>query len=259
MKRGNILTLLVFAALLVAGGFAYWDGFRGEDDKSPTGTTPPPPSREINPPPGNGIGNRSREELPPFPKDYDKIRYDARATAELGEEARRRQEDAFKDALARIEKRPDDPDVWIQLGGIKKMFGDYQGAIAAWNYVAMVRPKDATGYNNLGDLYWHYLRDFVKAEASYKKAIENFPENLGLYKDLSDLYRFDYKEKAHLADDTLLKALKVSPKSITALAWLGGYYRDTGDKQKAREYFQRALDLDPGNTPIQTELKELGK
>ncbi len=240
---------MIFAgALLVAGGFAYWYGFRGEGGVPPGG----------NPPPGADIGNRSKEELPPFPKDYQTIRYDAKAVAELGEEGRTRQENAFKDALARIEKRPDDPDVWIQLGGIKKMFGDYGGAIAAWNYVGLIRPKDATAYNNLGDLYWHYLRDFPNAEASYKKAIENFSENLGFYKDLSDLYRFDYKEKAHLADDVLLDALKVSPKSVSVLAWLGGYYRDTGDKQKAREYFRRALNLDPSNTAIQAELKELG-
>lgn len=248
MKRENTLTIVIFiVAIAIAGGFTYWFGFRGEDFPSGGGT-----------PSETEIGKRSKAELPPFPKDYGVIRYNAKITQELGEEMRKRQEEAFKDALARIDKRPDDPDVWVQLGGIKKMFGDYQGAIAAWNYAGLIRPKDATAYNNLGDLYWHYLRDFPNAEASYKKAIENFPENLGFYKDLSDLYRFDYKEKAHLADDTLLDALEESPKNIAVLAWLGGYYRDTGDRQKAREYFQRALTIDPSNTAIQAELKELG-
>ncbi len=243
-------------ALAVAGGFAYWYGFRGGENQPPVVITPPPPPDGVNPPPGN-IASQPKDKLPPFPKNYKIIRYDQKVTAEISAEVRKKQEDAFKAVLADIERNPDTPSVWIELGNIKKFFGDYQGAIAAWRYVILIRPKHSTSYNNLGDLYWHYLRDFPKAEESYRKAIENFSDNLGLYKDLSDLYRYDYKEKAHLADDILLDALKVQPKSVTALAWLGGYYRDTGNKEKAREYFGRALEIDPANAQIKAELEAL--
>ena len=163
----------------------------------------------------------------------------------------------FKALVRKINQEPDTLAFWIDLGLVKKVFEDWTGARDAWEYASLIRPKDSTSFANLGDLYWHFLPDFPKAEANFLKALENNPKNPGLYKDLSDLYSFSYKEKVGLADDILLKGLEKNPKSVALLAWLGNYYRDLGDAAKAREYYQKALEIEPLNDSIRRELNNL--
>ena len=38
---------------------------------------------------------------------------------------------------------------------------------------------------------------------------------------------------------------------------MGSYYMGQDDKEKAREYFQKVLDIDPENEPVKKVLSEL--
>ncbi|MBI2610173.1 hypothetical protein HYW53_03275 [Candidatus Giovannonibacteria bacterium] len=201
-------------------------------------------------------GYRTKEELPPFPTGFDRINYGPKILSEIGPEQRKKQEDNFKELLDKIEKNPDSLDLWVGLGLIKNVFEDYAGARDVWEYASVIRPANAVSFNNLGGLYWHYFKDYPKAEENYRKAISNMPENPGLYKDLSDMYKYSYREKAGLADDVLLEALQKNPGNVQVLIWLGDYYKTT-DKAKARQYFTEALKIDPENFSIKKELDSL--
>ena len=264
MKKETIITISIFAlALVIAIAFGYIYLRKQpalipeKTGNKPVSATTATSSNNKPKPAQNGIiGERSRSELPPFPSDWDKISYGPGVIG-FPLDARKRYEDQFKVVVGRISHTPDMVDLWVDLGLIKKTFEDYSGARDAWEYAGRIRPKNATSFLNLGDLYWHFIPDFAKSELNYKKALENMPENLAIYKDLSDLYRFSYKEKASLADDILLEGLSKNPRSVDILIWLGDYYRDIGDKENAKKYFAKALDIEPTNKAVKNDLNEL--
>lgn len=74
---------------------------------------------------------------------------------------------------AQIKAAPNRVDLWLQLGVLYKIGGDYAGAAAAWTYVAQAAPASiaAVAYGNLGDLYLNFTREYQKAEVSYKAAL----------------------------------------------------------------------------------------
>jgi hypothetical protein len=74
---------------------------------------------------------------------------------------------------AQLKTAPTRVDLWLQLGVVYKIAGDYQGAITAWTYVAhsASSPSDYVAYGDLGDLYLNFTHEYAKAEASYKTAL----------------------------------------------------------------------------------------
>ena len=112
-------------------------------------------------------------------------------------------------------------------------------------------------FKNLGELYWHYLPDFPKAEANLETAIQNEPGFIDSYITLHEVYRYSYKEKADLADDVLLEGLTKNPNNRDLIAYLARYYKDTGNTSAAIEYYQKLQVLQPGDPDIAEELKKL--
>ncbi|OGN27179.1 MAG: hypothetical protein A2941_03315 [Candidatus Yanofskybacteria bacterium RIFCSPLOWO2_01_FULL_49_17] len=154
----------------------------------------------------------------------------------------------------------DDPTAWLQKGILKKNAGDYKGAKEAWEYAAKIRPEDYIAYNNLGDLYHYYLKDYSKAEFYLKKTVELKPDYLQGYTNLHDLYRIFYKEKSDFADDILLEGIKNNQQDYYLRIILASYYKDAGDKQSARKYYEEALRLNPPNkAAIEEELAGLDR
>lgn len=94
-----------------------------------------------------------------------------------------------------LKKNYDSWGEWIQLGLLKKLLGDYQGAREAWEFAAIIRPKDSISRHNLGNLYWQNLKDLKKAEENYLKAIELSKQDISAYVDLSNIYYYDLKDK----------------------------------------------------------------
>jgi tetratricopeptide (TPR) repeat protein len=103
----------------------------------------------------------------------------------------------LKDSLA---ENPVDLDGWLQVGFIKKFFNNYVGARDAWEYGGVVVPMNSVSFFNLGNLYALYLKDFVKAEASYKAAIDRDPTIAQYYLGLAEFYwMFNTAKKAEAA------------------------------------------------------------
>lgn len=185
------------------------------------------------------------------PKVTDNIETAAKPIAENAEPA--------DNQKAAVLKQPsDNPTDWLQAGIVKKNAGDYAGAKEAWESVVQMRPGDWIAYNNLGDLYHHYLKDYPKAEFYFKKVVELKPDYLQTYTNLHDLYRIFYKAKTDLADDILLEGIKNNPQDYYLRVVLASYYKDQGDKINARKYYEEALKFNPPNKAvIEEELKNL--
>ena len=76
-----------------------------------------------------------------------------------------------------VNENPDYFNGWIQVGLLKKVIGDFEGASDAWEYAGLIRPQNSVSFSNLGELYWRYLRDYPKSEANFKISLANKPDD----------------------------------------------------------------------------------
>ena len=120
-----------------------------------------------------------------------------------------------------LKENPNNFDEWIAVGNHKKFFNNYNGARDAWEYAKHLSDNPIS-YLNLANLYGYYLRNLSKAEENYLLAIDHDSLNAtGVYNAAA------------------------------------GFFRDFGMKDKALEYYQRALELDPTDTAVKVEIERL--
>jgi tetratricopeptide (TPR) repeat protein len=143
------------------------------------------------------------------PSLTESIKIDAKLAPEVQAALRTKEEALLKELKA----EPKRVDLWLQLGVYRKMAGDYAGAKEAWQYVADTAPASAgyVAYGNLGNLYMDFLKDYPKAEASYKAAIKIKPDAIDYYRQLYMLYTSVYKTNTTAAADILAQGLKANP------------------------------------------------
>lgn len=128
----------------------------------------------------------------------------------------------LKDLSLQLSREPNYLQGWLQVGILRKFLGDYEGASLAWQYASVIRPENYIAFNNLADLYYYYLKDFPKAKA------------------------------------ILLEGISKNPKSADLMVFLASLYKDQGDKQNSRKYYEEALKLNPPNkAAIEQELNSL--
>jgi len=127
---------------------------------------------------------------------------------EMSDDAKRIATDKIKDISSQLKKSSDNLENWLLLGIYRKMINDYEGARIAWEYAGAIRPQSPTPFNNLGELYAYQLKDNIKAEENYLKAIKNDPSAIYIYRNFFDFYRYFAKD--------MTKARAILEKGISA-------------------------------------------
>jgi tetratricopeptide (TPR) repeat protein len=120
--------------------------------------------------------------------------------------------------VAQLKQDPSQLKLWLTLGSYRKMAGDYEGARDAWEYVAAAAPSSFVAFNNLGDLYMNFLKNYPKAELNYRKVIAVRPDYIDTYRNLYTLYHYLYKTNTTAAADILKEGLKNNPNNPDLLA-----------------------------------------
>lgn len=192
------------------------------------------------------VADRTKE---PFMPDLDRpliIKHS------LNEEILQRVTADIANIVAALKENSNQFDLWTQLASSRKLIGDYLGARDALDFANRLGPKNSVGYSMLANLYWSELKDYSKAEKNFLKVIENDPSDTGAYRNLSDLYRYSYTQKADQADDILLTGLLNNPNHRDLISYLAAYYRDTGNTAEARKYLEKLLTM---TTELQMRLQ----
>ncbi len=121
---------------------------------------------------------------------------------------------------------------------------DYRAAAEAYRQALSIRPDLAELWSNLG-LMEYESHDYTRAEEGFGRALgidrSLFVPNLFLGLDLLDLKR------PREAVGYLLAAEKLKPQDVQVLLALGRAYHGLSDATRAREWYQRATELAPGN------------
>lgn len=245
-KIQKIVTFLV--VLVLALGALYWF-FYLKDDSTPlsqntenqnsTSTSGSVTSGQvqIETSTGEKITGVDTSKLPPAPSLERKVSYSASITADV----RPIFEQKIATVVSDIKKNPYSLEGWLNLGIYYKQVGDYQAAKDAWEYASLISPGNTVSFNNLGDLYHYYLKDYPKAEKNFLVAIKNDKKYILSYVNLFDLYRYSYQVNTTKAADTLKQAIAANPESIDLYVTLANYYKEKGDKANARIYYEQAL------------------
>lgn len=124
----------------------------------------------------------------------------------------------FDATVAILAKKSTDFSAWVNLGILRKTVGDYKGAEADWIYVTKLYPSSTVGFDNLGELYLDFLKDYPKAEANFKQSIKIDSHDINAYQQLFSLYTtYGYKQGTSAAADLVAQGLKANPNSQTLL------------------------------------------
>ena len=160
-------------------------------------------------------------------------------------------------SVVALKKDSHDAETWIGLGALRKIAGDYSGAASAWEYASLLSPKNATSFNNLGDLYMNYLHNYPLAEKNYLTAISNQSTNPAYYSALATMYTSLYKKGTGADEAILLKGIKANPKSIDLQVLLARLYTHEGKTAQAKASYQAAItNATSQNKPdIATQIK----
>jgi len=141
---------------------------------------------------------------------------ETKVVGDMSEDAKRIATDKIKDISSQLKKDSDNLENWLVLGIYRKMINDYEGAILAWEYASAIRPQDSTPLNNLGDLYAYYIKDEIKAEEYFLRAIKIDPSNMYLYFKITDFYR-DFNKDMNKARAILEKGIATNPSTSSDL------------------------------------------
>lgn len=125
--------------------------------------------------------------------------------------------------IAAIKKDPKSAMNWIELGIQRKTLGDYDGARDAWEYAKAIEPGNIVPWNNLGDLYHFYLKNYVKSEENWKKTIALKPDYMQGYRGLYELYTYSMKEKIGEIPVMLKKGIEKNPDAGDLKVMLADY------------------------------------
>lgn len=157
------------------------------------------------------------------------------------------QKTAFQDAAnklqAMLKNDPTSGALWINLGTVRKMAGDYEGAKEAWEYVAAAAPNNTGALSNLADLYANFLKDNAKAESYYEKVISLAPQSTDAYKDLATIYATMNTSVANnRAEEILAQGIDANPRAFDLRLILARLYRQEGDMTDAKLEYSYAAN-----------------
>jgi serine/threonine protein kinase/tetratricopeptide (TPR) repeat protein/TolB-like protein len=139
---------------------------------------------------------------------------------------------------------------YTRLGVAYSQFGDNQKALSALNRAAELMPDSSSAYENIGVIYFQ-MGKWNDAITAYGKALKIEPSE-DLYSNLGTAYFY----LGHRTDAVAMfqKAVGLNPNNQTWAGNLADGYRWSGDKEKAKAAYQRAialaynaLQVNPGN------------
>jgi tetratricopeptide (TPR) repeat protein/glycosyltransferase involved in cell wall biosynthesis/GT2 family glycosyltransferase len=161
-------------------------------------------------------------------------------------------ESSLKDANLSVEQT--DPSVKVLD---KNSRNEHEASIEELMQKLADAPNNAMVHNNLGVLYYE-VGEKDKALASYEQAVRLAPHESDYQKNLADFYMFE-QGRAEDAMKLYLEVLESNPKDIEALNVIGTICTSLDKMSDARYFFERVLEIEPGNENAASALKNFAE
>ena len=144
-------------------------------------------------------------------------------------------DDRLADLIPRFQKteRPDDPIAYKMLGQIHRLQGDITKAIAMYEKVVELSPRDYLAHQQLG-MFYSSCGSYEKSISAYKKALGEKPDREESY------YKTIWYNKAHNYREIC--------------AQLADVYIATGQRDAAISMYEKMLDVEPIDIELLTTI-----
>lgn len=178
---------------------------------------------------------------PPKPADMDAVAY-AQIISNMT-------------ATIAVLKEGSDFNAWMNLASYYSILGDFKGTEEVLMFLTKKYAPAWQVYANLGNLYTSNLIDFDKAAAAYREAITLLPNNSALYRSLYDVQVRQKNSTGAIA--TLKEGIAATPNAIDLYVLLARHYRDEGQFDNARTYYNLAIERADaaGNASLKADLE----
>jgi tetratricopeptide (TPR) repeat protein len=123
--------------------------------------------------------------------------------------------------------------------------GDLSGAEETYRKQVDVEKDSVAAHNNLANAL-RYQGKFDEAVGEYREVIKIAPNSISSYSNLANLYQF-FLGKNEEAVNVYQEAIAQNKDSVDAYVLLANVYESSGDSGSARDYFQKALAIQPEN------------
>ena len=152
-----------------------------------------------------------------------------------------------------VELQPDSALGYHMLGTVHQTAGRLPEALANYERAGAIRPRHST-YSNIGTIHF-WTGQYARAEAAYRKAIEQAPNAPGLHANLGDtLQKLGRRQAARdsyrSAVDKISAQLAVNDKDAVNLALLAVYQAKLTDRAAADASLAKALAVNAGNGEV---------
>lgn len=137
-----------------------------------------------------------------------------------------------------IRLAPDDWSPHANLGFVQYVTGGYEEAARAWERATVLAPSNIDALSNQGALLFSLDR-FEEAAAVFERLVAVNPDG-DAYANLGTSYF--YQAQFSLAAEQYERALQHSPGDYEKLGYLAATYRELGNRSRAEQTFQQAVD-----------------
>ena len=150
-------------------------------------------------------------------------------------------EGKIKATLTLLEETPYDFTQWANLAILFENFDSFAKAEEIWKYLIVVHPDESFYHSRLASLYHFSLKDYEKAESSYKKTLSLNNKQVDIYHSFHDLYKFLYTKDLRKAVAVIEQGLVYNKESLELLAIVAQDYKELGNVKKASAYYTEAI------------------
>jgi tetratricopeptide (TPR) repeat protein len=133
--------------------------------------------------------------------------------------------------------------------------GQLNEGIACLERLIQQHPDFALAHNDLGVLYYQ-RGDKARCVKNYKKATEMDPQNSIFRKNLADFYLIE-EGAVEKAMEIYVSVLKDDPEDIDSLMAVGHICTSLKEKDSARTFYERILDIEPWNFDASERIEQL--
>jgi Tfp pilus assembly protein PilF/lysophospholipase L1-like esterase len=153
-------------------------------------------------------------------------------------------EESFKRA---IELNPKNNRAYTQLGWAYYNQQKLTAAEESFKRAIELNPKNYQAHVGLGRCYI-LKKDLFSAEESFKRAIELNPKNGLAYAGLVRCYiylgwRYYHQGEFTAAEESFKRAIELNPGEDKAYCGLAAFYKERGNYESAKEYYNKAIML----------------
>jgi len=159
----------------------------------------------------------------------------------------------YKEAVSQFEEvirlAPDSYRGYSNLGATYLALGQYSEAIPKFQKSAEIWPT-AFSYSNLATAYF-YQKRYADAALTYEQAVKLKEGGYGVWGNLAEAYYWapgkrekaveTYRKTISLAEEQL----RVNPRDVETLSYLGLYHAMLGERKAALHYTEKALAVAP--------------